>query len=203
VCRGLGKTIQAVAFLCYLSELRNIWGPFLVICPNSTLHQWKNELTCFAPHFTVLPYWGSSNDRQAIRSVAFNSNSNLYTRQSNFHILVTSYTIAVSDVRYLNRIRWQYCIFDEAQALKNSSTQRWNVLLSYKCRSRLLLSGTPVQNQMSELWALLHFIMPEFFDNPKEFAEWQAKQHIIAIHRVVWRAAAANFSLCLVVFQVL
>ena len=63
-------------------------------------------------------------------------------------------------------------ILDEAQAIKNINSQRWKLLLSYQCRNRLLLTGTPIQNSMAELWALLHFIMPKLFDSHEHFQEW-------------------------------
>ena len=82
---------------------------------------------------------------------------------------------AVVDERYLQRLQWQYMVLDEAQALKSSSSTRWKTLLGFNCRNRLLLTGTPIQNTMAELWALLHFIMPTLFDNHTEFNEWFSK----------------------------
>jgi len=86
-----------------------------------------------------------------------------------------SYQLIVQDEEYFKRTRWQYMILDEAQALKSSGTIRWNTLLKLNCRNRLLLTGTPIQNTMQELWALLHFIMPTLFDSHEEFSEWFAK----------------------------
>ena len=170
---GLGKTIQSLAFLSYLASVRGIWGPFLIVCPNSTLHQWGDEVSKFAPSLKVQPYWGTQKERQIIRGDW--SSSSLYTQQSPFHVLITSYHILVTDAKYFHRIRWQYLICDEAQALKNANSQRWRALLHLKCRNRVLLTGTPIQNSMAELWALLHFIMPEFFDSHAEFNEWFSK----------------------------
>ena len=82
-----------------------------------------------------------------------------------FHVLITNYQLVVQDERYLNAIRWQYMVLDEAQAIKSSSSARWSTLLRFQCRNRLLLTGTPIQNSMAELWALLHFIMPTLFDS--------------------------------------
>lgn len=83
--------------------------------------------------------------------------------------------MVVSDVSYLQKMKWQYMILDEAQAIKSSQSSRWKNLLSFHCRNRLLLTGTPIQNNMQELWALLHFIMPSLFDSHDEFSEWFAK----------------------------
>lgn len=83
--------------------------------------------------------------------------------------------LIVTDFKYFNRIKWQYVVLDEAQAIKSSSSQRWKMLLEFKCRNRLLLSGTPIQNTMAELWSLLHFVMPTLFDSHEEFNDWFSK----------------------------
>jgi DNA helicase INO80 len=90
-------------------------------------------------------------------------------------VLITSYQFVVSDQKYFQKVRWQYMLLDEAHAIKSSSTARWKTLLNFKCRNRLLLTGTPIQNSMQELWALLHFIMPTMFDSHEEFSEWFSK----------------------------
>ncbi|KAJ2884624.1 putative DNA helicase ino80, partial [Coemansia aciculifera] len=110
-------------------------------------------------------------DRKVLRQSLMNPSS-LSRRDSAFHVLVTSYQLVVSDENYLNRVNWQYMILDEAQAIKSSSSARWKTLLGFHCRNRLLLTGTPIQNSMQELWALLHFIMPMLFDSHEEFSEW-------------------------------
>ena len=83
--------------------------------------------------------------------------------------------LIVTDFKYFNRIKWQYMVLDEAQAIKSSASQRWKMLLEFKCRNRLLLSGTPIQNSMAELWSLLHFVMPTLFDSHEEFNDWFSK----------------------------
>ncbi|KAJ2828531.1 putative DNA helicase ino80 [Coemansia erecta] len=168
---GLGKTVQSISLLAYLAEKHNIWGPFMVVAPASTLHNWEQELKRFVPEFKVLPYWGSAKDRKVLRKSLWNPKS-LSRKDSGFHVLVTSYQLAVSDEQYLNRVKWQYMVLDEAQAIKSSSSARWKTLLGFHCRNRLLLTGTPIQNSMQELWALLHFIMPTLFDSHEEFSEW-------------------------------
>jgi DNA helicase INO80 len=121
----------------------------------------------------------------------------LHTKEASFHVVITSYQLVVSDYKYFNRIKWQYMVLDEAQAIKSTSSVRWKLLLGFRCRNRLLLSGTPIQNRYalkmlfkfiifiifnnfifrscSELWALLHFIMPTLFDSHEEFNEWFSK----------------------------
>uniref|UniRef100_A0A3Q3GLH6 Chromatin-remodeling ATPase INO80 n=1 Tax=Labrus bergylta TaxID=56723 RepID=A0A3Q3GLH6_9LABR len=170
---GLGKTVQSIALLAHLAERDNIWGPFLIISPASTLNNWHQEFTRFVPKFKVLPYWGNPHDRKVIRK--FWSQKTLYTQNAPFHVVITSYQLVVQDVKYFQRVKWQYMVLDEAQALKSSSSVRWKILLQFQCRNRLLLTGTPIQNTMAELWALLHFIMPTLFDSHDEFNEWFSK----------------------------
>ncbi|XP_052173015.1 chromatin-remodeling ATPase INO80 isoform X2 [Diospyros lotus] len=170
---GLGKTIQAMAFLAHLAEEKNIWGPFLVVAPASVLNNWADEISRFCPDLKTLPYWGGLQERMILRK---NINpKRLYRREAGFHILITSYQLLVSDEKYFRRVKWQYMVLDEAQAIKSSNSIRWKTLLSFNCRNRLLLTGTPIQNNMAELWALLHFIMPTLFDSHEQFNEWFSK----------------------------
>ncbi|TIB14158.1 hypothetical protein E3P92_02044 [Wallemia ichthyophaga] len=171
---GLGKTVQSISLMAYLAEKHDIWGPFLIITPASTLHNWQQEISRFVPSLKPLPYWGSTKDRAALRKF-WQRKAITYTKDAPFHVLITSYQLVLSDEKYFKNVKWQYMILDEAQAIKSSQSARWNTLLSFKCRNRLLLTGTPVQNSMQELWALLHFIMPSLFDSHDEFAEWFSK----------------------------
>ncbi|KAF3482441.1 uncharacterized protein GIQ15_05200 [Arthroderma uncinatum] len=171
---GLGKTVQSISVMAYLAEVHNIWGPFLVIAPASTLHNWQQEITKFVPDIKVLPYWGSAKDRKVLRKF-WDRKHITYTKQSEFHVLVTSYQLVVLDAQYFQKVKWQYMVLDEAQAIKSSQSSRWKNLLGFHCRNRLLLTGTPIQNNMQELWALLHFIMPTLFDSHDEFSEWFSK----------------------------
>ncbi|EZA60837.1 Putative DNA helicase INO80 complex-like protein [Ooceraea biroi] len=170
---GLGKTVQSIAFLCHVAERYSVWGPFLIISPASTLHNWQQEMARFVPVFKVVPYWGSPQERKILRQ--FWDTKDLHTKEASFHVVITSYQLVITDYKYFNRIKWQYMILDEAQAIKSTSSMRWKLLLGFSCRNRLLLSGTPIQNSMAELWALLHFIMPTLFDSHDEFNEWFSK----------------------------
>ncbi len=171
---GLGKTVQSISVMAYLAEKHNIWGPFLVIAPSSTLHNWQQEITRFVPELKCLPYWGNAKDRKVLRKF-WDRKHITYTKESPFHVLITSYQLVVQDTQYFQKIRWQYMILDEAQAIKSSQSSRWKSLLGFHCRNRLLLTGTPIQNNMQELWALLHFIMPSLFDSHDEFSDWFSK----------------------------
>jgi DNA helicase INO80 len=142
---GLGKTVQSISFLSYLAGSKDIWGPFLIVAPNSTLHQWQQEVTRFCPELKVLPYWGSAKERQILRQ--FWTSKQMYTKDAPFHVLITSYNVVVADEKYFHRMRFMYMILDEAQAIKNAASQRWKCLLNLKCRNRVLLTGTPIQNR--------------------------------------------------------
>ncbi|KAH6850456.1 INO80-like protein [Chaetomium sp. MPI-CAGE-AT-0009] len=171
---GLGKTVQSISVMAYLAEKYDIWGPFLVVAPASTLHNWQQEITKFVPEFKVLPYWGTAADRKVLRKF-WDRKHTTYKKDAPFHVMITSYQLVVSDVAYFQKMKWQYMILDEAQAIKSSQSSRWKCLLGFHCRNRLLLTGTPIQNNMQELWALLHFIMPSLFDSHDEFSEWFSK----------------------------
>lgn len=174
---GLGKTIQSISLLAHLAERQNNWGPFLIVTPASTLHNWQQEFSRFVPALRIIPYWGSVQDRKVLRSTCmpYWTGKKVVTRDTPFHVMITSYQLIVSDEAFLQKVKWQYMILDEAQAIKSSSSIRWKTLLGFNCRNRLLLTGTPIQNSMQELWALLHFIMPTLFDSHDEFSEWFSK----------------------------
>lgn len=144
---GLGKTVQSISVMAYLAEYHNIWGPFLVIAPASTLHNWQQEISRFVPDLKALPYWGTAKDRKVLRKF-WDRKSLTYTKDSPFHVLITSYQLVVQDTQYFQRMKWQYMILDEAQAIKSSTSSRWKALLGFHCRNRLLLTGTPIQNSM-------------------------------------------------------
>nr|CAB3500805.1 unnamed protein product [Digitaria exilis] len=115
---GLGKTVQAMAFLSHLAEDKNIWGPFLVVAPASVVNNWAEELIRFCPDLKILPYWGP--ERMILRK---NINpKRLYRRDASFHILITNYQILVNEEKLLRRVKWQYMVLDEAQAIKSSSS---------------------------------------------------------------------------------
>ncbi|CAH8491794.1 unnamed protein product [Schistosoma rodhaini] len=184
---GLGKTVQTVAFLGCLAENYNIWGPFLIVTPASTLHNWTQEFAKFLPAFRLVPYWGTPTERKVLRRFWSSTRSSNVesvdesgeinpgqagTKDSQLHVVITSYQVVLQDAKFINKTAWSYIVLDEAHAIKSTSSLRWKILLSFKCRNRLLLTGTPIQNTMQELWALLHFIMPTLFDSHDEFANW-------------------------------
>ncbi|KAJ8517523.1 hypothetical protein ONZ45_g5314 [Pleurotus djamor] len=162
---GLGKTIQTIALLAHLACDRGIWGPHLIIVPTSVLLNWEMEFKKFLPGFKVLSYHGSTKRRKELRQG--------WNDKYHFNVCITSYTLASRDAHIFKRKAIYYMILDEAHMIKNFRSQRWNILLGFRSFRRLLLTGTPLQNNLTELWALLQFLMSgSNFANLKEFDEW-------------------------------
>ncbi|KAJ2892974.1 swr1 complex component [Coemansia aciculifera] len=154
---GLGKTIQTIALLAHLACHRGIWGPHLVIVPTSVLLNWEQEFHRWLPGFKVLTYYGSRAERKQKRKG--------WSKPNALHVCVTSYQLAIQDATVFRRKPWYYMILDEAQAIKNFRSQRWQTLLGVKSACRLLLTGTPLQNSLIELWSLMYFLMPQEFSS--------------------------------------
>ncbi|BFZ61494.1 Putative ATPase [Saitoella coloradoensis] len=165
---GLGKTLQTIAFLAFLRG-KGIHGPFLVVAPLSTLSNWVSEFHRFTPDIPVCLYHGSPEDRADIRAKYFGK-----TNAASFPVIVTSYEMitAAKDRGYLAKVGWKYVIVDEAHRLKNFNSALMRELKSYYSDNRLLLTGTPLQNNLAELWSLLNFLLPEIFGDLDEFQSW-------------------------------
>ena len=127
---GLGKTIQAIALLSHIAFTKNKWGPFLIVSPSSTLHNWQQEFGRFCPALKILPYWGNIKQRKVIRKY-FSTKKFTSKHDSHFHVVVTSYQMAVMDEKTFKRLKWQFIILDEAHNIKNTMSQRWNVLKEF------------------------------------------------------------------------
>jgi ATP-dependent DNA helicase len=158
---GLGKTIQCIAFLTYLMEM-GIGGPFLIIVPLLTLTNWCTEFAKFAPDVSVLKYSGSKEVRSRIAGV------NL----TKYNIVITSYEVSIKDFAKLNSVAWKYLIVDEGHRLKNNNCTLIRFLKKLNVSNRLLLTGTPLQNNLDELWSLLNFILPDIFHDLQLFQQW-------------------------------
>ncbi|CCM03584.1 uncharacterized protein FIBRA_05721 [Fibroporia radiculosa] len=161
---GLGKTIQVISFFAHLKELGRK-GPHLIVVPSSTLENWCREFDRFAPGITVATYYADKDKRPAMRQ------SLLDTQRSQtpdgWEVLITTYNLAQGDDKdrkFFRRITWDACIFDEGHVLKNFQSQRYQTLLKYESRWRLLLTGTPLQNNLQELVSLMNFILPQKFE---------------------------------------
>ena len=165
---GLGKTIQCISLLAYLAVEKGIWGPHLIVVPTSVLVNWEMEFKRWLPSFKVLAYHGSAKERKQKR--AGWSDPNL------FHVCITSYQLVLQDARIFKRKHWHALVLDEAHNIKNFKSQRWQTMLAFRTKHRLLLTGTPLQNSCMELWALMHFLMPNIFQSQAEFKECQCTQ---------------------------
>jgi hypothetical protein len=168
---GLGKTLQAISFLSYLKFRQGLPGPFLVLCPLSVTDGWVSEINRFTPNLEVLRYVGDKYCRLDMRKSMYD-----HVKKSSkghflpFDVLLTTYDIALVDQDFLSQIPWQYAIIDEAQRLKNPNSVLYNVLLEqFLIPRRLLITGTPIQNNLTELWALMHFCMPLVFGTLDQF----------------------------------
>uniref|UniRef100_A0A8C7NB04 DNA helicase n=1 Tax=Oncorhynchus kisutch TaxID=8019 RepID=A0A8C7NB04_ONCKI len=157
---GLGKTIQAISFLASLYQEGNK-GPHLLTVPASTLDNWVRELNLWCPRLKVLVYYGSVEDRKYLRYDILN-------RQVDYNIIISTYALTTSndnDRSLFRKLKLEYAVFDEGHMLKNMSSLRYRHLMAINAKYRLLLTGTPVQNNLLELMSLLNFIMPDMFSS--------------------------------------
>ncbi|KAL2194036.1 SNF2 family N-terminal domain-containing protein [Corynascus similis CBS 632.67] len=166
---GLGKTIQTIALLAHLACYHEVWGPHLVIVPTSVMLNWEMEFKKWCPGFKILTYYGNQEERKRKRQG--------WTNDDVWNVCITSYQMVLQDQQVFRRRRWHYMILDEAHNIKNFKSQRWQTLLGFNTHSRLLLTGTPLQNNLTELWSLLYFLAPPEngeggFVDLKEFHNW-------------------------------
>ncbi|KAF8401562.1 hypothetical protein HHK36_012504 [Tetracentron sinense] len=160
---GLGKTVQVIALICYLMEAKNDRGPFLVVVPSSVLPGWDSEISFWAPGINKISYAGPPEERRRERIL-----------QQKFNVLLTTYEYLMNkhDRPKLSKIHWHYIIIDEGHRIKNASCKLNADLKHYNSSHRLLLTGTPLQNNLEELWALLNFLLPNIFNSSEDFSQW-------------------------------
>lgn len=161
---GLGKTIMTIAMLAHLACEKGIWGPHLIVVPTSVMLNWETEFLKWCPAFKILTYFGSAKERKFKRQGWLKPNS--------FHVCITTYRLIIQDSKVFKRKKWKYLILDEAHLIKNWKSQRWQTLLNFNSKRRILLTGTPLQNDLMELWSLMHFLMPHIFQSHQEFKDW-------------------------------
>ena len=157
---GLGKTIQTISLLAYLACEKQNWGPHLIIVPTSVLLNWEMEFKRFCPGLKVLTYYGTPQQRKEKRKG--------WNKEDAFHVCIVSYQLVVQDQHSFKRKKWEYMVLDEAHNIKNFRSTRWQALLNFNTKRRLLLTGTPLQNNLAELWSLLYFLMPQTVVNGKK-----------------------------------
>ena len=161
---GLGKTIQTIALFAYIMEEKHNEGPFLVVVPLTTISNWDMEFENWAPSMKKMIYKGSPSVRQELAQ---------RLKNEKFNVVLTTYDYIMRDKGILNKIQWQYIVVDEGHRMKNSRSKFALTLgQQYSSANRLLLTGTPLQNDLSELWALLNFILPKIFESCEEFKKW-------------------------------
>jgi len=160
---GLGKTCQVISFLSHLLEI-GVKGPHLVVCPSSTLENWVREFHRFSPELAVEVFHGSKDERE---DLALALTEDIHS----VNVVVTTYDIARkkgSDHYFLRRLGLRTAIFDEGHMLKNSNTERYRMLMNIPAEWRLLMTGTPLQNNLQELVSVLAFMMPDLFSECQE-----------------------------------
>jgi SWI/SNF-related matrix-associated actin-dependent regulator 1 of chromatin subfamily A len=162
VALGLGKTIQVIAFLAHLKETEKP-GPHLVVVPSSTLDNWIREFEKFAPSLKVYAYYGTQAERVDARY--------FLKQEKDLDVLVTTYNMATGaadDRKFLKKMEFKVCVFDEGHQLKNAESKKYKDLMELKVGWRLLLTGTPLQNNLQELVSLLSFILPKIFSDAQD-----------------------------------
>ncbi|KAK5322880.1 swr1 complex component [Exophiala xenobiotica] len=169
---GLGKTIQSIALLAHLASTYEVWGPHLIVVPTSVMLNWEMEFKKFLPGFKILTYYGDIKERKAKRRG--------WMADDSFNVVITSYQLVLQDAVSFKRRRWHYMILDEAHNIKNFRSERWQTMMTFNTRARLLLTGTPLQNNLTELWSLLFFLHygqeqegeDDAFAGLQEWSEW-------------------------------
>ncbi len=172
---GLGKTIQTIALLAHLATEHEVWGPHLVVVPTSVMLNWEIEFKKWCPGFKIMTYYGSPEERKRKRLG--------WRSDDKWNVCITTYQLIIADQQVFKRRQWHFMVLDEAHNIKNFESQRWQVMLKFNTRARLLLTGTPLQNNLTELWSLLYFLMPEErqqegvsgFASLQEFHDWFKK----------------------------
>ncbi|CAH8392020.1 unnamed protein product [Eruca vesicaria subsp. sativa] len=161
---GLGKTLQTISLLAYLHEFKGIKGPHMIVTPKSTIGNWMNEIRRFCPVLRAVKFLGNPEERRYIRDELLVAGK--------FDICVTSFEMAIKEKTALRRFSWRYIIIDEAHRIKNENSLLSKTMRLFSTNYRLLITGTPLQNNLHELWALLNFLLPEVFSSAETFDEW-------------------------------
>ncbi|XP_032186300.1 probable global transcription activator SNF2L1 isoform X4 [Mustela lutreola] len=179
---GLGKTLQTIALLGYLKHYRNIPGPHMVLVPKSTLYNWMNEFKRWVPSLRVICFVGDKDVRAAfIRDEMM---------PGEWDVCVTSYEMVIKEKSVFKKFHWRYLVIDEAHRIKNEKSKLSEIVREFKSTNRLLLTGTPLQNNLHELWALLNFLLPDVFNSADDFDSWFDTKNCLGDQKLVERLHA-------------
>lgn len=161
---GLGKTLQTISFLGYLRYMRGINGPHLVVAPKSTLDNWAREFARWTPEVNVFVLQGDKDQRLDL----------IQNRllKCDFDVAISSYEIVIREKASFRKFDWEYIVIDEAHRIKNEESLLSQIIRLFHSKNRLLITGTPLQNNLHELWALLNFILPDVFGDSDAFDQW-------------------------------
>ncbi|EED17707.1 SNF2 family helicase/ATPase, putative [Talaromyces stipitatus ATCC 10500] len=180
---GLGKTLQTISFLGYLRHICGINGPHLVVVPKSTLHNWKMEFAKWTPEVNVMVLQGTKEERHELITERL--------EKEDFDVCITSYEMILKEKSHFKKLAWEYIIIDEAHRIKNEESSLSQIIRVFHSRNRLLITGTPLQNNLHELWALLNFLLPDVFGDSEAFDQWFSNQDsdqdtvVQQLHRVL------------------
>ena len=156
---GLGKTIEFIALMLYLREKKLVHAPTLLICPMSVVSNWKMEAERFAPSLKVMVHHGP--DR---------ASEGTFEKEAKRHnLVITTYALAHRDGEFLSKVNWEYVALDEAQNIKNPSAKQTQAIRKLNARYRVALTGTPVENRLSELWSIMEFLNHGYLKSAKDF----------------------------------
>ncbi|CAJ0637869.1 226_t:CDS:2 [Entrophospora sp. SA101] len=154
---GLGKTLQTISFLGYLRDFRNISGPHLIVAPKSTLNNWQKEFNNWIPDYNT-----KIKEERLVKL--------------DFQVCITSYEMCLIEKAALKKFEFQYIVIDEAHRIKNENSMLSQIVRIFQSKNRLLITGTPLQNNLHELWALLNFLLPDLFSSSDDFDSWFESQ---------------------------
>jgi len=167
---GLGKTLQTISLLAYLREARGVKGPHVVVVPKSVVGNWIKEFRRWCPSIRAVRMGGTMEERAKAREEFLKPDP--ATGKYKFDALVCSYEAVLKEKTSLGKIPWKYLIIDEAHRIKNENSSLSKAVRLLNTGFRLLITGTPLQNNLHELWALLNFLLPEIFGDSEQFDEW-------------------------------
>eukprot|EP00118_Oscarella_pearsei_P006560 m.29833 g.29833 ORF g.29833 m.29833 type:complete len:1434 (+) comp31236_c0_seq3:78-4379(+) len=161
---GLGKTLQTISLIGFLKHYRGIAGHHLVIVPKSTLHNWMTEFERWCPSVDVIYLLGSKDARaEFVKKTLL---------PGNWNVCITSYEMVLREKCHFNKFKWRYVVIDEAHRIKNEKSKLSDIVRQFRSANRLLLTGTPLQNNLHELWSLLNFLLPDVFNSSEDFDAW-------------------------------